>query len=437
MGKNNTSGGHSLLNVVKKAFGSPTKSTKSSRSEQHEQEADEKKRGKRMWIFSKPCIYETTIQHSESANSGTAATCYHSCSSNASSRKLAVNDVRPKADDLSHRRAIALAVATTAAAQAAIMTAQAAAEVVRFASSSEIARKYCNAAVVIQTAFRGYLARRALRALRGIVKLQALVRGHNVRKRAKMTLRCIESLVRVQTRVRDQRRRLSYEGSKESTFGVSISLREIHVANRKSQEKEEKNYGWSEYWEKMSRKSCDKKDPIKTVEIDTAQCYSYRVPGSVCSPMHRRDRNLSSPFPMTPSPCKTKRLQVHSASPRGLKEGRNSIMAQTPTLGSSYHRMFRHENGVSASVPSYMAATASANARIRSESAPRQRPLTPERENVSHVKKRLSFPSPKADVYGVMSDTELERRLSSPSSTRGMQFGTGRRSSTMLRKQPW
>ncbi|KAL1822325.1 hypothetical protein ACET3Z_009103 [Daucus carota] len=485
MGKNNTSGGHSFLNVVKKAFGSPTKSTKSSRREQHEQEADEKKRGKRMWIFSKPCIYETTIQHSESANSGTAATCYHSCSSNASSRKLAVNDVRPKADDLSHRRAIALAVATTAAAQAAIMTAQAAAQVVRFASSSETARKYCNAAVVIQTAFRGYLARRALRALKGIVKLQALVRGHNVRKRAKMTLRCIESLVRVQTRLRDQRRRLSYEGSKESTFGVSNSLREIHVANRKSQSREgssiadewdghrhtleeikamlqktkkaaSKNYGWSEYWEKMSRKSCDKKDPIKTVEIDTAQSYSYRVPSSLgsqyqhyqhqeqnsnpdsaCSPMHRRDRNLSSPFPMTPSPCKTKRLQVHSASPRGLKEGRNSIMAQTQTLGSSYHRMFRHENGVSASVPSYMAATASANARIRSESAPRQRPLTPERENVSHVKKRLSFPSPKADVYGVMSDTELERRLSSPSSTRGMQFGTGRRSSTMLRKQPW
>lgn len=46
-------------------------------------------------------------------------------------------------------------------------------------------------------------------ALRGVVKLQAIIRGHNVRKRAKMTLQCIQSLVRVQSLVCDQRRRLS------------------------------------------------------------------------------------------------------------------------------------------------------------------------------------------------------------------------------------
>ncbi|KAL9662011.1 hypothetical protein QQ045_026839 [Rhodiola kirilowii] len=58
------------------------------------------------------------------------------------------------------------------------------------------------AAVKIQAAFRGHLARRAFGALRSLVKLQALVRGASVRRQSRMAFHCMHAMVRLQVRVR-------------------------------------------------------------------------------------------------------------------------------------------------------------------------------------------------------------------------------------------
>lgn len=66
-----------------------------------------------------------------------------------------------------------------------------------------------------------------MRALKGLVKLQALVRGHNVRRQAKLALKCMQSLVRVQDRVLldQQRARLSHEGCRrKSMFAETDAL---------------------------------------------------------------------------------------------------------------------------------------------------------------------------------------------------------------------
>nr|GME05671.1 protein IQ-DOMAIN 1-like [Ipomoea batatas] len=404
-------GGSSWLTAVKRAFRSPTKDTsnvdkKSCRRREHEHEEDEeKKREKRRWLFRKGAA-----QNGENNES---------------------------------RHAIAVAAAT---AEAAVATAQAAVEIIRLTRPSN---RQQFAATVIQTAFRGYLARRALVALKGIVKLQALIRGQNVRKQAKMTLKCMQALLRVQARVREQRARLSHDGGgrksmfAEPTTNLWESKYLSDIRDRKSMDLQSRDgSSIAEDWrdcprtlEELEAMLQARKEASIIRERSLVHAFSQQEWSSEMELVEEEGEEkeveertnwleewMSSKQWNCGRASTERREPLRSTSPRRLGEKLLNRKHSLPALhnafphrriplqhirkrGSRRHRRHPH------SVPNYMAATESAKARVRSQSAPRQRPSTPERERIGSVKKRLSYLIP--EPYPL--NTGYSQNLRSPS----------------------
>ncbi|KAL5203356.1 hypothetical protein ABZP36_014308 [Zizania latifolia] len=225
------------------------------------------------------------------------------------------------------------------------------------------------AAVVIQKAFRGYLARRALRALKSLVKLQALVRGYLVRKQAATTLQRLQALMRLQASSRAIKNALSRKSIEQERIVLQVPGARVKALSLPVVHRRRVSDGGDINFDRSPR----------IVEMDTCQlrCRSSRItrrygadppdgtPGSVVP-------QLSSPLLYY---CYKPPSRLHEQEPRHPKTTHN-----TPRLGALPVPGYPHGSPAKsrascrdAGSPRYMADTASSVARARCQSAPRQR----------------------------------------------------------------
>ncbi|KAF5452784.1 hypothetical protein F2P56_027749 [Juglans regia] len=281
--------------------------------------------------------------------------------------------------------AIAMGAATPAAADAAVAAAHAAAANGKTHAVEEAA------AIKIQSIFRSYLARKALSALKGLVKLQALVRGHLVRKQATATLRCMQALVTAQARALVERIRIAEEEKPANYW---------HSTHRKSTKDNRFRHTYHEMDEGLE-------EDIKIVEMDLgASKGSLKSRNSYSShpqfgaeprfSMHyaaqcacsKQDNCRASPAPsaltdMSPRACsghyEDYSFDTGQSSPQYYSAASKPDPSRVPFSfpRPNYGEPMSYDYPL---FPNYMANTESSRAKVRSQSAPKQRPDSFERQ---------------------------------------------------------
>ncbi|KAI3828831.1 hypothetical protein L1987_02941 [Smallanthus sonchifolius] len=282
-----------------------------------------------------------------------------------------------------NKHAIALAAATAAVVDAAVVAAQAAAEVVRMTGGNiGYGARGELAAVKIQSCFRGYLARRALRALKALVKLQAVVRGHILRKQTVDMMRRLQVLIRAQARARAVRSQINGSTTKPSSHfhhhGPPTLEKIEHIPHTKHDHRSiSKRNGSKSYVRGITGQERTFLDGLtnhendKIVEVDTGESH-----------VMTKGRKLFQPDQINFWHCQsltTSRGSTHqpitSSSPYASCElnsfyGSTRGGVSTPVKSeSSRSCISSHSNH-----PNYMANTESSQAKVRSLNAPRLRP---------------------------------------------------------------
>ncbi|KAJ9538942.1 hypothetical protein OSB04_031675 [Centaurea solstitialis] len=244
--------------------------------------------------------------------------------------------------DEQNKRAIEVATATAAAADAAVAAAHAAVAYVRLTSRKfkhTAGIKENAAAIKIQAFFRGFLSRKALKALKSLVKLQAVVRGYLVRKEAAATLHGMEALLRAQS---------SVYRLQEDKFHSRRSIKKVNEARgrRISASFQVSVDGRLNYVE------VGHEEPIS--KLTRANTWAWTPDSGIQTP-HRLAILNHQEFESRFSTTQKHPRFSYSCGPNDFYEGIS-------------------KDDSFASHPGYMANTKSFRAKVRSHSAPKQRP---------------------------------------------------------------
>ncbi|XP_015570794.1 protein IQ-DOMAIN 11 [Ricinus communis] len=363
-----------------------------------------------------------------------------------------------QAEEQQSKRALNVALATAAAAEAAVAAAHAATEVVLLTGVPQSTHQcreetkkehsttkvqadtlhsihQCEkkiqefAAIKIQTAFRGFLARKALHALKGIVKLQAIIRGRNVRRQAMNTLKCLQSIVNIQSQVSAKRIQM-VEGTCDSDENKQFQQMsdKIIKMDTNSQRRWDGSIFTKEEAEALFLSKKDaaiKRERIREYAFNhrnSAESERNKVNGrwrywleqwvDTQVSKSKELEDLDTVLTSTPKPrveYRGKQLKLRGLQRQYNIEGLDSPLAAPKR---SFHRKqcsLGEDNSFSRSpiVPTYMAATESAKAKARSLSSPKLRPGSCDAYSDSY--------SPCKNKLSLISSTASEVKLGRPS----------------------
>ncbi|KAM7258583.1 hypothetical protein ACFE04_014324 [Oxalis oulophora] len=299
---------------------------------------------------------------------------------------------------------MAVAAATAAAVDAVAAATQAAATVMRLTAVTDgmSSRIEEDAAVRIQSVFRSYLARKALRALKGLVKLQALVRGHLVRRQATATLRCMQALVSVQTRARAQRIKMVDDGkppNRRPSTGHRKSTQENRVRHSYDIDRNmEENIKIVEMDHGDSRTSLKSRNSYSVQSLNEPPPPDHRLsayypsPNNPYSNQHNNNNYHLSPSPSAITDSSPKAHSNHfeeysfGCSPQCYSAMSKPDPSRIPF--SNFPRSEYAESMLSHDFPNYMANTESSRAKARSQSAPKSRPAESFENQLPNITRR-------------------------------------------------